>query len=155
MLSEQQIHIHESIARREIKRVLCPTDLSTESDQALRYDVALARTYQAKLFACYCVEKDDPKWHGYINGLYHIKQLFEESLGQYVSVADKPPLEWESLIAQGKASAAITEMAESSEIDLIVMNSRRRPYAAALLGSTAEAVCHNARCPVLVTHAGE
>jgi nucleotide-binding universal stress UspA family protein len=32
---------------------------------------------------------------------------------------------------------------------------RRRPSAAALLGSTAEAVCRTAPCPVLVTHAGE
>jgi len=32
-----------------------------------------------------------------------------------------------------------------------VMSSRRRPYAAALLGSTAEAVARTAPCPVLVT----
>jgi len=31
------------------------------------------------------------------------------------------------------------------------MSSRRRPYAAALLGSTAEAICRTAPCPVLVT----
>jgi nucleotide-binding universal stress UspA family protein len=38
------------------------------------------------------------------------------------------------------------------QIDLIVMRSRRRPRAAVLLGSTAETVCRNAHCPVLVTH---
>jgi nucleotide-binding universal stress UspA family protein len=40
-------------------------------------------------------------------------------------------------------------------VDLIVMRSRRRPVAAALLGSTAEAVCRTAPCPVLVTHPHE
>jgi len=43
------------------------------------------------------------------------------------------------------------QQAETLDIDLIVMSSRRRPYAAALLGSTAEAVARTAPCPVLVT----
>ena len=34
----------------KVERILCPTDLSTESDEALRYAVALARIYEAKLF---------------------------------------------------------------------------------------------------------
>ena len=34
----------------KVNRILCPTDLSTESDAALRYAVALARAYEAKLF---------------------------------------------------------------------------------------------------------
>jgi hypothetical protein len=32
-----------------VNLILCPTDLSTESDEALRYGVALARAYEAKL----------------------------------------------------------------------------------------------------------
>ena len=39
-----------------IKRILCPTDLSAESDAALRYAVALAQAYQARLFICHCIE---------------------------------------------------------------------------------------------------
>jgi nucleotide-binding universal stress UspA family protein len=42
--------------------------------------------------------------------------------------------------------------AEAIHADLIVMRSRRRPHRAALLGSTAESVCRNAPCPVLVMH---
>ncbi|HEY0764605.1 MAG TPA: universal stress protein [Pyrinomonadaceae bacterium] len=33
----------------KVERILCPTDLSIESDEALRYAVALARIYEAKL----------------------------------------------------------------------------------------------------------
>ena len=36
-----------------------------------------------------------------------------------------------------------------------MMRSRRRPHRAALLGSTAESVCRNAPCPVLVLHHDE
>ena len=37
-----------------IKRILCPTDLSAGSDEALRYGLALARAYEAKLIAFHC-----------------------------------------------------------------------------------------------------
>ena len=38
----------------KIERILCPTDLSAESDGALRYAVALAQAYDAKLLLLYC-----------------------------------------------------------------------------------------------------
>lgn len=44
----------------------------------------------------------------------------------------------------------VTREAESRHADLIFMRSRRRPFAAALLGSTAEAVSCLAPCPVLI-----
>jgi nucleotide-binding universal stress UspA family protein len=37
-----------------INRILCPTDLSDESEAALRYAIALARTYEAKLMIYHC-----------------------------------------------------------------------------------------------------
>ena len=39
-----------------IERILCPTDFSPESEEALRYAIALARAYEAKLFVCHSVE---------------------------------------------------------------------------------------------------
>ena len=41
----------------KIERILCPTDLSAESDEALQYAVALARIYQAKLLLLHCSEQ--------------------------------------------------------------------------------------------------
>ena len=49
----------------------------------------------------------------------------------------------------------IIRQAEAESADLIVMRSRRRPHRAALLGSTAESVCRNAPCSVLVMHDDE
>ena len=37
----------------KIKTILCPTDLSEASAEALRYAVALAHTYDARLYLCY------------------------------------------------------------------------------------------------------
>jgi len=42
----------------KVNRLLCPTDLSSESDEALRYAVALARAYGAQLFLLHCSEAE-------------------------------------------------------------------------------------------------
>ena len=38
----------------KFNRILCPSDLTTESDEALRYALALALAYKAKLMLLYC-----------------------------------------------------------------------------------------------------
>ena len=96
----------------DIKRILCPTDLSPHAEHALRYAVALSRAQEAELLMVHCVDVDD---------------VGEEIIRQ----------------------------AQTEAVDLIVMRSRRRPHRAAILGSTAESVCRNAPCSVLVMHDDE
>ena len=139
----------------QVKRILCPTDLSSESDEALRYAVALARIYEAKLFLLHCSEqdsfteeKDEEKLKTRMN------RLFVESLLPHLGLATMNKLDWHGLLRNNvnHIGNAIVREAITQKIDLIVMRSRRRPRAAVLLGSTAETVCRNAPCPVLVTH---
>jgi nucleotide-binding universal stress UspA family protein len=139
-----------------IKRVLCPTDLSTEADEALRYGVALTAGYGAKLFLLYCKEAKGNGDHGRISPEEAIP-LFTDSLGPHLGLNDLSNLDWEGLVACNVSDVGKTIVSEAKkhEIDLIVMRSRRREYAAALLGSTAETVSRSAPCPVLVTHPSE
>ncbi|HZS10493.1 MAG TPA: universal stress protein [Blastocatellia bacterium] len=134
-----------------IERILCPTDLSPESDAALRYAVALARTYEAKLFVCYC---HDPSSFVDVAARDHFRERFEAAIRPYTGVTHCLP-DCEGLIVEGDPETVIPRVAAERRVDLIVMRSRRRPLAAALLGSTAEAVCRTAPCPVLVTHPDE
>jgi nucleotide-binding universal stress UspA family protein len=131
-----------------IKRILCPTDMSPQSDEALRYAIALARAYQAKLFVCHCVDSsalaDESKARG-------IHQMIESVVSNHTRLAPSPALVWESILVEGEPAEVIMREAAERDVDLIVMRTRHRPYAAALLGSTAEAVCRTAHCPVLVT----
>jgi len=65
-------------------------------------------------------------------------------------------IDWQRVVEQGSdPGMAITEYAANHFVDLIVMRSRRRPHRAALLGSTAEAVCRSAPCSVLVMHSNQ
>ena len=139
----------------QVKRILCPTDLSDESDEALRYAVALARIYEAKLFLLHCSErdslteeKDEAKLKTQMN------RLFVESLVPHLGLATLNELDWYGLLRNNVSDIGNTIIREAvvQQVDLIVMRSRRRPRAAVLLGSTAETVCQNAPCPVLVTH---
>jgi nucleotide-binding universal stress UspA family protein len=135
-----------------IKRILCPTDFSPESDEALRYAIALARAYEAKLSICHCADSsplaDESRSR-------EINQMIEALVSNHTRLAPSPTLEWESVLVEGEPAEVITREAAKRGVDLIVMRTRHRPYAAALLGSTAEAVCRTAHCPVLVTPSRE
>lgn len=138
-----------------IQRVLCPTDLTSESDEALRYAVALASAYRAKLFLLYCREG-----HSGANGKagtaadHDAEPLFTASLAPHLGLNSFRDFDWQGLVVDDveNIGKAIVNEAGKRQIDLIVMRSRRRPRAAVLLGSTAETVCPTAPCPVLVTH---
>ncbi|HEU4480188.1 MAG TPA: universal stress protein [Pyrinomonadaceae bacterium] len=141
-----------------IQRILCPTDLSSESDEALRYAVALASAYQAKLFLFYCKDrKDASNWNEAKASDNDTNSFFTASLALHLGLNDFCDLDWQGLIAENVVDVGktIVDEAEKQQVDLIVMRSRRRPLASILLGSTAETVCRTANCPVLVTHPRE
>ncbi len=124
-----------------IKRILCPTDLSTYSGTAVRYALALSRAHNAELILLHCTDDEDGEEQLAISVSEHI---------------DPSETHWRLAIAPaGDIGDEIVARAQTLSVDLIVMRSRRRPHRAALLGSTAETVCRNAPCPVLVMHNDE
>jgi nucleotide-binding universal stress UspA family protein len=141
-----------------IQRILCPTDLTTESDEALRYAVALSSVYNAKLFVLYCKETEtNHNNNGHNEQSADTNSLFIASLAPHLGLKSLSELNWEGLVAENTDDVGKTIVREAAkhEVDLIVMRSRRRPHAAALLGSTAETVSRTAPCSVLVTHPQE
>lgn len=124
-----------------IKRILCPTDLSPHSGDAVRYALALSRVHEAELILLYCTNDVDGE-----------DKLAASVLDQ-IEPSDS---RWRLVIAPaGDIDAEIMAQAQQKNADLIVMRSRRRPHRAALLGSTAESVCRSAPCPVMVVHTDE
>lgn len=134
-----------------IKKIMCPTDLSPGSDDALHYAMALARAYEAKLIAFHCQsDAASPEVQN------EVKSSFERRLFERLNITELALNDWERVVSQcDDPGASIAQYAEDHGVDLIVMRSRRRPHRAALLGSTAESVCRTAPCSVLVTHSDE
>jgi nucleotide-binding universal stress UspA family protein len=144
-------------APMKIERILCPTDLTVGSEQALRYAVALSRAYEAELLLLHCEQKLAMKLQPEDKTSIHNAEIVEKGLLEHATLADLSQLTWRSIIksCDEDVGECITREAEKNRVDLIVMRSRRRPHRAALLGSTAEAVCRAAPCPVLVMHTDE
>src|SRR5262249_32188661 len=134
------------------KHILCPTDLTPESDAALRYAVALAGAYEAKLTVCHCSEAPAPVDDAMRE---KFRKRVESCVRRWTGAGHCPPADFEGVLIEGRPGEAIVKMAAEGLVDLIVMRSRRRPLTAALLGSVTEAICRTAPCPVLVTHPDE
>lgn len=122
-----------------IKRILCPTDLSPLSGKTVRYALALARAHEAELIFFHCT----PDTAG--------EEMLRASVSEHIGPSDARLI----VATADDVGEAIMMQAQVENVDLIVMRSRRRPHRAALLGSTAESVCRNAPCPVLVMHNDE
>ena len=136
----------------KIESILCPTDLSPDSQEALRYAIALCRAYDAELILLHCDTTDVAR---HVNG-EDDAQTIREALVKYSGSPNLTGLRWRSLIVTSEdIGQTISQEAAIHRIDLIVMRSRRRPHRAALLGSTAESVSRTAPCPVLVMHSDE
>src|SRR5215831_7432639 len=137
----------------KIEAILCPTDLSSDSDEALRYAVTMSRAYGAQLILLHC-DTNPPS--GSRDAHNAAAAAIKWALVRYSGSADLRGLDWSSLIVTGDdAGEVIARQAALLRADLIVMRSRRRPHRAALLGSTAESVSRTAPCPVLVIHSDE
>jgi nucleotide-binding universal stress UspA family protein len=130
----------------------------------MRYALALTQAYESKLLICYRAAEGEIASPAAIQHGPDPNPLAEETayeffasvLDNLIAREDLAAIDWQGLLIEGEdVGEAITRTASEYAADLIVMRSRRRPHRAAILGSTAEAVCRTAPCPVLVTHTDE
>ncbi|MFZ4628650.1 MAG: universal stress protein [Blastocatellia bacterium] len=137
---------------KTIRQILCPVDLARASRQAVQYATAMAKACEARLTVCHCLSPMD----------YHAeekRQAAEDQLRALVQSSmpeeGEAWLDWEAVTIDGDPIIGVMAEAGRRGVDLIILESRRRPLGAAIFGSTAEAICREAICPVLVLHREE
>lgn len=146
---------------RTISRILVATDFSAPSERALEYAITIAGRFGASLHLLHVVE--DPMVTGtwapeaLLGGASAIRaSLIDEAarrLARLVASDDRLRLMVTSEVRLGYAAEAIREVATSQHCDLIVMGTHGRTGVAhLLLGSVAEKVVRQARCPVFTVH---
>lgn len=138
--------------RIRFSRIICPVDMAHDSEEALRYALALARDYSAKLFLLHCLDNAQVVE---LSERAKIKTTLENFISKRLDTGLTEELQWSTLLVEGEAAESIVSRAAELSADLIVMRSRRRPKSSALLGSTAEAISRTAPCPVLISHPEE
>ena len=140
-----------------VKKILCPTDFSENSEHAMKYALALATLSQAQLELLHVVEPiaypqstelfepmlDEVELTMKMEAAYQ-KQLED----QVVALKDDYPKITGKLVT-GNTFLEIIQAARG-DVDMIVMGTHGRTgLAHVLIGSVAERVVREAPCPVL------
>ena len=133
------------------RHILFATDLTEETDDLLDKVRAIVRYTAACLTILHVVEPLPAYSYAYL-GMGEVEaQLLAQAqqaikqLGQRLSVTDERHL----LVTVGITKTNILEVAEQQQVDLIVCGSHGRHGLSLLLGSTANAILHGAKCDVL------
>jgi len=138
-----------------IKKLLVPTDFSEYSKFALKYAVALAKSFEAKVYVLYV---HDPYPQGAaFEGMYYDPELVEgtgnkarEILDEIVVELRTQHIDAEPVFLNGRPPLEIVRRAEELGVDLIVIATHgRKGISHLVFGSTAEKVVRMAPCPVL------
>jgi nucleotide-binding universal stress UspA family protein len=140
----------------EIRRILCPTDLSDLAPRAFDHALALARFHQAEIELAYVSEPllpgpagpaTSPPWAVLDPAVRGRLRSALEALAAPARAAGVPV---GLLVYEGRVVAEILERARAWPADLLVMGTHGRGgFERWVLGSVTEKVLRKAPCPVL------
>lgn len=132
-----------------ISKILVPTDFSASSNAALEYATMLARDHNAEIVIAHFfntpLEMGETKHSAtYDHEIKELKQKLDET------TPSDPSIKFQRHMIEGNSSQNIVDFSERQHVDLIVMGTHGRTGLKHLLmGSYAEHVVRNAKCPVL------
>ena len=143
------------------KKVLIPTDGSDLSLTAARHGIRLAKNFGADVQTVFVIDtRTFPGGHPIVpeSMAPHYFSLIEEmrkagtnAVGEVETLAAEEGVAMTHEVVEGTPAESILEMARKLESDIIVMGTHGRSgFAALVLGSTAQAVVHGAKVPVLL-----
>lgn len=132
---------------KELKRILCPVDLSRHSLVALDLASRLAKANDAELTIFYVAEVWMPDES--LVGQEYIQNLVQETQKQFYELEPTVPgVRFQRKFVYGNPGPEIVR--ETENHDLVVISTHgRRGLKRILMGSVAEYVVRHARCPVL------
>jgi universal stress protein A len=128
-------------------RILVPLDFSGKSRQALRYAVPIAQKFSARVHLVHVLPAPGrtPKDELTRQRLAALKRL-----GETGAELLPPRLRAGNAVLHGDPAVEILALAGRQDIDLIVLTTKGRSgLKRVLVGSTAERIMREARCPVM------
>ncbi|MBE0541812.1 MAG: universal stress protein [Verrucomicrobia bacterium] len=161
-LGRQDAQLLAQASPLKLKHILVPIDFSDCSKKALRYAVAMAEQFGARITLLYVTETVAmPTEFGYApadagmavaataqKALEDMAQVVEPELGRSGGV--------QAIVRTGVPWQEITTTAEAADVDLIILSTHGYTgVSRVFLGSTAERVVRRAACPVLVVRERE
>lgn len=128
-------------------RILVPMDFSGKSRQALRYAVPVAQKFSARVNLVHVLP---PAGKASKEEQSRLRFAALKRLGQMSEQFLPPRLRSENAVIFGKPAEEILALAEKNNVDLIVLTTKGSSgLKRALIGSTAEQIMRQAKCPVM------
>jgi nucleotide-binding universal stress UspA family protein len=138
----------------EIQRILVPTDFSEYSQHAVKYAVALAQSFKAKLYVVHVWDQSiavGPTETFHTEIWVEAEKSEKERLNQVTQRLRTEGIDAEPVFVSGTAYIEIVKTAKELDVDLITLATHGRTGLSHLVfGSTAEKIIRLAPCPVLV-----
>jgi nucleotide-binding universal stress UspA family protein len=135
-----------------VRQILCPTDFSTCSEQAMDFALCLAARANAAVTALHVVETIDarPELSGAMAELQERRCDTERGYLEQINAARTGGNRITNAVTLGRPHLEILRIMEERTIDVIVMGVRGRGAVdITLFGSTTNHVVRRARCPVV------
>jgi universal stress protein A len=138
------------------KHILFATDLTEETDYIVNKVKTIRGYTDAKLSLVHVVEPMPGYSYAYL-GIEDIEgQLIEEAREALIRLAGKLSVDMkDQFIEVGPTKSKILKVADDIHADLIICGSHGRHGLSLLLGSTANAILHGAKCDVLTVRLPE
>src|SRR5262245_61654868 len=140
----------------QFRHILAPTDFSEYSKAAVAYALELAKEFGAKLTILHVIELPPYPVEGYVppslsqTFLEDLEHQATTDLAQLVPDAEGSGVDVARLVAMGSPYRKIIDLAESEQVDLIVMaTAGRTGFSRLVMGSISERVMRRSACPVL------
>jgi nucleotide-binding universal stress UspA family protein len=138
-----------------LKKILCPTDFSQPSFEALSVASALATQFGAELYVLHVMEPQEP-----VLGIVSVEEFERarsaeavQSIYRQVDKLAGKNLKTRPIIKSGDAATEILQTATEEQPDLIVIATHGLTgWRHLVFGSVAEAVVNQAQKPVLTIH---
>lgn len=141
----------------KIGKILCATDFSETSVEALKYAIGLARGSRAKLILMYVVNQKIFSENLSLARVFPPEALGKEMADEarrrlkvLIPAGEREGLDWETNIRSGVPAEEIIRYAGENGVDVIVIGTAGHSGVEHMMfGSTAEKVIRGAHCAVL------
>jgi nucleotide-binding universal stress UspA family protein len=136
-----------------VDTILIPTDFSATSDAALDYATKMALTLGARVYLMHVPGKTGEHFEASFP-VGRFETAASERLLSFLTKDELERLRPQYVVRVGVPAEEVVRYADVCDADLIIMGTHGRSgIAHALMGSVAEQVVRNARCPVLLVRA--
>ena len=136
----------------EFRRILCATDLSDLSNQAVHYGASLAARFEARLVLCHVIDLPVVSVHGaaYVYPHDYVEGLKEDAQQKLNTLLKGWDVKWQPAVAAGPVASTLCNLAGTERADLAIAATHGRSGLKRwILGSVTERLIRTVPCPLM------